>query len=162
VLLLARALEAVGDGGLAEGLLRGTIRARPGEVVLLNALGQLLERQQPPRWADAVVCYTAARSVRPELGVALARPWAEAGHPDEGLAICQELLRRQPETPALNFDHGNMLGRQNRHKDAEGAFRRAIAIRHDDAKAHHNLGVALAWQDKYKEAEAAYRRAIDH
>src|SRR5262249_11332867 len=112
VLLLARALEAAGDGALAEELLRAATRARPGEVVLWYALGQLLERQRPPRWAEVVECYTAARAVRPELGTDLVLALAGAGRVKESVAVCQELLRQQPDNPALHFEHGFILGGQ--------------------------------------------------
>jgi eukaryotic-like serine/threonine-protein kinase len=161
VLLLARALEAAGDGALAEGLLRAAARARPGEVVLHTALGNLLEQQQPPRWAEAVECYAAARAVRPELGVTLARALASAGRSAEGLAVCQELLRLQPDNPVLHFYRGNILARQGKYKEAEAAYRRAIALKDDFAEAHNGLGVALAHQDRLKEAEAVIRKVID-
>src|SRR5262249_61920710 len=61
VLALARALEAAGDAQGAEGVFRAALAARPGEVVLLDALGKLLEGQRPPRLAGAIECYRAAR-----------------------------------------------------------------------------------------------------
>ena len=52
LLTLARALQAAGDDGRAELLLRRGVHARPQEVVLVNALGQLLAGQR--RWPEAV------------------------------------------------------------------------------------------------------------
>jgi serine/threonine-protein kinase len=161
VLLLVQALVTIGDDDLAEGLLRAAVRARPGEVVLLHALGVLLERHGPPRWAEAVKCYTAARAVRPELGLALARTLAEAGQSDEGLAVCQELLRLQPKNPIFHLQYGYIHAKQGRHKAAEVSFRRAIALQPNFAKAHNNLGAALAKTGNYREAEAALHHAID-
>ena len=49
VVLLAQAYAAVGDAAEAERVLREAATARPDQVVLLDALGKLLERQEPSR-----------------------------------------------------------------------------------------------------------------
>jgi hypothetical protein len=73
VVLLALASEGVGDAAGAERLLRQAAAPHPGEVVLLDALGKVLERQGPARRAEAIGCYRAARALRPQLGAALGR-----------------------------------------------------------------------------------------
>src|SRR5262249_56629033 len=105
---------------------------------LLHALGGVLERQRPPRWQEAVECFTAARALRPELGVALAMALARSGRAEEGVAVCQELLRRQPENINFYFCHAYILDRQRQYKEAEAAYRRAIDLRPDLAEAHYN------------------------
>ena len=47
-----------------------------------------------------------------------------------------------------------------KHGEAEAAYRKAIALKPDYAKAHCNLGIALYYQGKPAEAEAAFRKAI--
>src|SRR5262249_39647682 len=73
VALLAGAFAEVGDAAEAERVLRQAVTARPQEVVLLVALGRLLERQGPTRFTEAIGDYRAAPSPRPLLGIALGR-----------------------------------------------------------------------------------------
>src|SRR5205823_385723 len=71
LLALAHVLVTFGDEPTAEAKLRSCLARHPEDVILLNALGKLLERQKPPRLAEAIGCYRAARSARPQLGLAL-------------------------------------------------------------------------------------------
>jgi tetratricopeptide (TPR) repeat protein len=161
VVLLARALQTAGDDLRAEEVLRSALRRRPGEVVLLHALGRLLAARRPPRWAGALECYTAARAVRPQLGVTLARALEEAGRAAEGAVILEEMARQEPANPALPYHLGYVLYAQRDYKGAEACYRRVIELKPDHFKSHHNLGTALHAQERYAEAEAACRRAID-
>jgi tetratricopeptide (TPR) repeat protein len=160
LLTLARALRQAGQDGPAEELLRRAVRARPQEVVLHYELGKLLEEQRPPRWAEAVECFAAARALRPELGEALADALASSGRIRDGLALYQQLLTESPDNPWLHLRHGNALYGQGRFKEAEAAHRAALRLQPDYAWAHTNLGNALSRQGRHKEAEAAYRAAL--
>jgi serine/threonine protein kinase/Flp pilus assembly protein TadD len=55
---------------------------------------------------------------------------------------------------------GVRLQAQDRHAEAEAAYRRAIARKPDFPEAHYNLALSLRAQGRHAEAEAAYRRAI--
>jgi tetratricopeptide (TPR) repeat protein len=160
LLTLVRALQVAGDDHAGEGLLRAALRARPGDVVLHHALGQMLTKQR--RWPEAVECYTAARALRPELGVTLAGALVNAGRVGEGLSLFERLIaeRRDNPSPWLYIRHGDALNGQGRHKEAEAAFREAVRLKPDYRVAHCNLGIALERQGRHKEAEAAYRQAI--
>jgi serine/threonine-protein kinase len=160
LLTLSRALQAAGEDALAERLLRAAVRARPREVVLHHALGQLLEGQQPPRWGEAVECYAAARALRPELGVSLANALVECGRVSEGLALYERLVTERPDNPWLHLWRGHTFEVQRLWKEAEAAAREALRLRPDDAVAHVNLGVALNNQGRHKEAEAAHHEAL--
>jgi serine/threonine-protein kinase len=160
LLTLARALRAAGDDALAEGLLKKGVRARPQEVVLYAALGQLVESQRPPRWDDAVVYYAAARARRPELGEALANAMTRSGRVKDGLALYEQLVAVTPDNPRLHFMRGVALSGQGRHKEAEAAYREALRLKPDNLEAHSNLGNALDGQGRHKEAEAEHREAI--
>ena len=59
-----------------------------------------------------------------------------------------------------HFETGESLLRQDRHADAEAAFRAALALAPRLARAHMGLGYALEGRERYSEAEAAYREAI--
>jgi serine/threonine-protein kinase len=149
LLTLTRALRVAGEEALAERLLREALTARPREVVLYHTLGELLTEQEPPRWAEAVECYTAARALRPDLGVALARSLRRSGRTREGMVLLARLVRERPDNPYLHFQQGVALDDQGK-----------IALNPDLVKAYYDLGVALDDQGKYAEAEAAYRQAI--
>jgi serine/threonine-protein kinase len=158
-LLLAQASAGAGDPAAAEGVLRRALAARPDQVVLLGALGGLLEDQG--RWPEAVECHRAARALRPRLGIALSAALLKAGHAVEGEAVMRDLVRRQPNHPEMHFYLGNALAEQKKLVEAVAAYRRAIQLRPDDAKAHYTLGNALYGRGRLADAEAAYRKVIE-
>jgi tetratricopeptide (TPR) repeat protein len=184
VVLLAQAYAVVGDAAGAEQLLRAAATARPQQVVLLDALGKLLERQGASRlgkpdqieWLDvlgklperqgasrlgrAIEYYRAARAQRPRLGIALSRALVRAGRAEEAEGVLRDLLRLQGESPTLQNDLGVCLDAQKKHAAAEAAYRQALALAPDFVDAHCNLGMCLADQQRYEEAEGACRRAI--
>jgi eukaryotic-like serine/threonine-protein kinase len=157
LVLLAQTCSAKGDGAGAEEVLRRATVARPTQVVLLHARGKLLERQR--RFLEAVACYQAARSLRPDLGVALAAAKVEAGQQEEGLALLRDLLRGQPNNPELHFHLGLLLG-DSRPREAAAAFRQCIALYPDWSFGHAGLGVVLQRQGQLAEAELAFREAV--
>jgi serine/threonine-protein kinase len=161
VLLLAQASYAVGDVVGEEQVLRQAVTTRPNEVVLLNAMGQLLEFQVPPRLWEAIGYYRATRVQHPHLGIALSRALARAGQVAEAEQVLQEAVRHQSDNPALYVALGIALYDQARHDEAETAFRKAIDLKADYAEWWNDLGVALIAQRKYADAEAAFRKAIN-
>jgi serine/threonine-protein kinase len=161
VVMLSRALASVEDVAGAEEVLRQAATARPDQVVLLHALGRLLDERWPSRLEEAIGYYRAARVKRPRLGIALSKALARAGRATQGEQVLQELALQQPDNPAIYYYLGvNLLGQQ-KHAAAEAACRRAIDRKPDLAVAHCNLGHALLGQGRHGEAEAACRKAID-
>jgi serine/threonine-protein kinase len=158
VVSLARALGRAGAAPEAERLLRRVLAARPGEVVLLTELGELLEWQR--RWPEAVGCYRAARALRPDLGVALAEALLEAGGGAEAEEIFRYRTGKEPLNPKRWADLGFALWHRNKLVEAEAAFRRAIPLDPDLAGASLNLGSLLRAQNNLGEAETAIRKAI--
>jgi serine/threonine-protein kinase len=161
VLLLAQAHDAVGDAAGAEQVLREAATVRPDQVVLLTALGNLLERQGPSRRGKAIEYYRAARARRPRLGLGLSGALVRAGRADEAEEVLRELIRQQPDSPALYNNLGASLHAQQKYGAAEAACQKAIELKPDYAGAHYNLGNALSQLQKPGAAEAAYRRAIE-
>jgi tetratricopeptide (TPR) repeat protein len=162
VALLAGAFAEVGDAAEAERVLRQAVTARPQEVVLLVALGRLLERQGPTRCTEVIGYYRAARGPRPLLGIALGRVLLAAGKADEAEEVLQELVR-QPEhdrDPVLFCNLGATLFSRRKYIEAEAASRKATDLQPDFAKAHVNLGNALIGQGRHQEAEQACHDAI--
>ena len=160
LLALAHVLRVFGETATAEGKLRAALARRPREVVLLTALGQLLEQQKPARLAEAVGCYRAARAARPELGIALSRVLMSVKQAPEAEAVILALIGPGPATPDLRFYLGNALRAQKKLEEAVDAYRKSIKLKPDHAGTYLNLGVALDDQKKLDEAVVAYRQAI--
>jgi tetratricopeptide (TPR) repeat protein len=163
VVLLARACEAVGDVAGAEQVLRQAVTARPEEVVLLGALGRLLERQGRSRIPEVIGYYRAARSQRRHLGLALSRALIVAGKANEAEEVLRELALGQAHdhNPLFFYYLGAARIGQHSYHEAEAAYREAIRLKPGWARAYSNLGAALNGQQKFGEAEAACRKAID-
>jgi serine/threonine-protein kinase len=161
VVLLARAFATAGDAPGAEQVLRQAAATRPDQVVVLNALGKLLERQGPARLAEAIGYYRAARSLRRHLGINLSRALLAAGRPLEAEEVLQDLVNRQPDNPAIYFCLGTAAHELRRYGEAQTAFRKAIDLKPDFAEAYSNLGNTLSARQRYREAEAELHKAVD-
>jgi Flp pilus assembly protein TadD len=129
-------------------------------VVLLHALGKLLERQGRARLPEAIECYRAIRARHRNLGVTLAMALVLADRKPEADAVMRDLVRQQPGDPEMHLILGIVLQRQNRRGEAEAAFRKALFLQPTLSGAHNNLAVILHSQKKFEEAEAAFRKAI--
>ncbi len=160
VVLYARACSDIGDVGVAEQVLREALAVRPDEILLLDALGKLLEDQRPARLGEAIECYRAIRARRAHLGVRLGTALVRAGRAEEGEAVLRDLVRQQPANTEMRFYLGNALYARKKHGAAAVAFREAIRLKRDYPHAHNNLGGALIGQRKYEKAETAYHEAI--
>jgi serine/threonine-protein kinase len=160
ILLLAEASEAMGDPVGAEEVLRRALVPRPEQVVLLHALGQLLERQGRARLGEAIECYRAVRARVPRLGLAFSRALVQAGRAAEAEAVLRHFAREQPTNPEVHFQLGTCLLAQKRAGESVTAFRKAVGLEPKSAVGHNNFAVALMEQNKPIEAEKACRRAI--
>jgi tetratricopeptide (TPR) repeat protein len=158
--LLAQACTAGGDTAAAEQMLRQAATAQPGQVVLLDALGKLLERQGSSRLEEAIGYYRTARGQRHHLGLSLSRALISAGRAAEAGAVMQELVLLQPDNPAFHFVLGAAACYQKKYLEAQTAYRKVIDLKPEFAMAHGNLGSVLGAQGKHGEAEAALRKAI--
>jgi serine/threonine-protein kinase len=160
VLLLVQACAVAGDVAGAEQVLRQAVAARPDQVVLVKALGNLLNRQGPSRLPEAIGCYRAARALRPQLGSLLADALGRAGQKAEEEAVLRDLVRLQPDNPERHAYLGVALHEQQKLDGAVAAYRRAVELKRDYANGYNALAVALHQQDRLDEAVLAYCQAI--
>jgi tetratricopeptide (TPR) repeat protein/ADP-heptose:LPS heptosyltransferase len=112
--------------------------------------------------AGAIPLYRAFLAARPQdvqashlLGLAL---W-QAGEQAEGLARVAAAAEKAPDSPAIQNNHGGLLKAMGRHREAERAFRRALAAKADFADAWSNLAAVLVDLGRPSDAVAAGRRA---
>jgi tetratricopeptide (TPR) repeat protein len=161
VVTLSRALEVAKEVRLAEEVLDTALAARPDEVILLNALGRLLERQGPARLVEAIECYRAVRARRPLLGIALGKALLAAGRATKAERVFRDLVRQQPNHPEMYFFLGYAQHNQNKYAEAEASYRKAIEINPAYHIAYYNLALTLGRQRKLVQEEQAYRKAIE-
>jgi serine/threonine-protein kinase len=158
VVLLAQATNSLESTTKAEEVLRQALAARPDQVVLLDALGKLLEQQD--RMEQAIGCYQAIRARIPLLGMPLGVALVAAGRPGEAEAVFRDLVRLQPTNPDRYTCLGYALEAQKKTAEAVVAYKEAVRLKPDYHGAHYNLGNALMAAGKLSEAEGAYREAI--
>jgi serine/threonine-protein kinase len=161
VVLLSHAHLTVGDVAGAEEVLSQALAPRPGQVLLLYALGKLWDTQGPANLPRAIEYYRAARAQRPGLGLCLSVALIRAGRASEAEEILRGLIRDRPQHPMLYACLGAALESLRKDDGAEAALRKAVELEPSVSVHHNNLGICLARQRKYDQAEAAYRKAID-
>lgn len=84
---------------------------------------------------------------------------ARAGRRSEALVDAQALVRAHPQRSAADwFNLAFLLDEDGRPAEAEGAFRRALALDDKLDRAWYGLGLALIRQGKLDEAIAALKR----
>ena len=165
--LLGKTLADIGQAEAAVALLRRAAGRHPGDVWVNHALAGALDRLGPSAREEAVRYYTAARALRPETAHELAHLLERMARGAESEAVFRDLTNRRPENARHLGCLGRYLKENGRAADAAPILDRAVAVANEtirlkppDARAHSNLGLALAAQGKLDEAVAAFRTAI--
>jgi serine/threonine-protein kinase len=158
--LLGRALRQAGELKKAEEVLRQGQRHYPKDVWLNYKLAEVLKAQDPPQWDEAIRFYTAARSVRPEIGHDLGHALQERGRQEEALAVFEELTRLRPDNPEHHYCLGRALLAKGQLDEAIQAYQEALHIDPKFAPAHSAIGSALLAKGQLDEAIREYRTAI--
>src|SRR5262249_15273111 len=94
--LLAVVLRDEGRFAEAVTVLSQTPARHPGDLWFNLTMGDTLTKLPSPRWLEAVRYYSVARSIRPEVGHALAHALIETKAVDEAITVFQDLIRRRP------------------------------------------------------------------
>ncbi len=164
--LLALGLRAAGDADAAIHLLQASRFQNPGDPWVHQELGLALLAARPPRREDALRAFTAAATLRPELGHALAITLEQTGRTQEAVAVLEDLVRRRMKARYL-IDLGDMEAEIGRVAESRKLFRRAEALSRriletapDDFRANQTLAEALDRLVDRSAAIAALRKAI--
>ena len=165
IALLAASLREAGEPGEAIRLLEPARFSHP-DVWIYQELGLSLREARPPRREAALRAFTAATTLRPEMGFELAKELRGAGQTVEAISVLEEVTRRQPE--AINFYWlGLWMYEVGRTTECTKMFQRAVALSQsrlksgiDDFETHRTLGMCLTRVEKFSAAIDELRLAI--
>ena len=158
--LLGRALVEGGDLETAEGVLRRALRRHTGDAWLHLDLAGCLDARG--RRQEALRHYTAARTVLPDLGRALAHALQEAGELDEAIVIYLDFALKSLSLEDLRSLREALRRRggsaeASAAKDAViSALREAIRRNPSDAASNWLVVRVLAWEEP-EDAVATFR-----
>jgi serine/threonine-protein kinase len=158
--LLALALGEAGAAGRAEAVLREALHHQPGDVWLNYALAQRLLHDKPQRWDEAIRFFTAARALRPEVGVGLGQAFLVKEKLEDAAAVFAHLSRLRPANVHHHYYLGLALARQGKHRQASAAFQKAVQLVPNHTMVHFDLGRSLASQGKHRQASEAFRTVL--
>jgi tetratricopeptide (TPR) repeat protein len=148
----------------AESLWSDVVAKNPASFLAHIHLGKI--RAAQGRYPEATDHFRAAVALEADdseshidfrnLGMILARQ----GKFVEARECFTEAVRRDPDDWAAIHELAILAGRQHRHKEAAGLFRRALLIRPDEPIVHVNLGNALAADGGLDAAIVEYLKAL--
>jgi tetratricopeptide (TPR) repeat protein/thiol-disulfide isomerase/thioredoxin/tRNA A-37 threonylcarbamoyl transferase component Bud32 len=165
---LAHALARQSHTGEAIAVFRDLQELRPGNVVHLECLGDLLKDKG--RSQEAGELFEAALAARREAvrlkpddahaQIHLANTLKRQGKLDEAMAVYRALIRLKPDDADAHHKLGDTLRDQGKLDEALAAQREAIRLQPDHAPAHSQVGSILTSQGKHDEGMAELRAAI--
>ncbi len=167
-LLLTQAAENEknGDWACAELFYRGLLKDRPLHPAANLGLGTLLLRRgklaESAAFLDRAV---EADPASPEAHMQLGTLWQSQGQAPRALqafmiAACLQGVKIDPHDLQARFQLAGAFHRADRHRDAVGAYRQALALQPDFPEIHNNLGISLQNLLRSAEAVTAHRRAV--
>ncbi len=146
---------------LAESLLRARVDAEPGNVVLLNAYGNVL------LWLgkieDAVVQHRKALQIAPDFADAtanLATGLRNLNRREEALEVSRRALRLMPNSADARTNFGVLYQEMANHEDALAAFDEALRINPSSLFAQWNKALSLLALGRYKEGWRLYESGL--
>ncbi len=159
-ILLASVLASQGKSEAALVEFEAALRQRPDDfgalyhyAGVLRTLNRLDEARTALRRALAIDANNA------DAHAALSDVLCVQGDLAGATAELEAVLAQRPDWPDALYNYGCMLRRQLRLEDAEGAFRRAIAVHPGHAGAYRVLGEVLLAECRTDEALELYRIA---
>ena len=126
--------------------------------------------QESGRLDEAIAHYRQALTIRSDYAPALnnlGTVFMAKGDTAGAVAAFRESARLQPNSTqardllaAAQYDLGTSYLSDGNYQRAESALRETLRLRPDDARAHNNLGIALASTGRLSEAIDHWRRAL--
>src|SRR5262249_16003291 len=144
-------------------VLESALRAQPGDLHLLMALGGSYRSTQPEGASERLRWYQAAVATHPEnlaartnlrLALQLTRHWYPA------LACLREIIRLDPKFALAHNNVGWILQKKGDTDGAIAAYQDAIRADPKLALAHGNLGAVLMNKRDFDGAIVALREAV--
>jgi serine/threonine protein kinase/Flp pilus assembly protein TadD len=174
---LAYYLTRAGEGEDALAILGKIIEAHPDDdrafLLRANALHSLMWKSKgkaKERVAEAVAACRGAVQLNPDSALARANLanflWQLAyfdrdeAHRTEGLAECEEAIRRAPRLAFARKTKGDVLSQIERFEEAVASYREAVDLEPEYAEAFENLAVALGNAARWEEAVHAWEEAV--
>ncbi len=143
VQLLALALRGCNDNAGSVGLLQAVRLNDPRDVWINYDLAVSLSNLDPPDLTGAIRYFTAAQSLRPELGHDLGHMLRDHGDVEEEVEVFRRLTVVRPENARHWFCLGSALAHRGRLDEAVTAYRKVIDLNGEVAESHFRIGGAL-------------------
>ncbi len=86
----------------------------------------------------------------------------DARNPDLAIAILQQALRANANSPEAHFLLGNAYAQKGMFSQAESEYLAVLRLNERDVDARSNLGVVYYQQQKFTDAEKAFRTALTY
>jgi serine/threonine protein kinase/Flp pilus assembly protein TadD len=148
---------------LATQLLRKAQRKHPHDFWINHELAWHFASARPPRWSEAIRCYSLARALRPHnalVNVSLSYSLLGAGRADDAVACCQQAIDLDRNLAPAHNNFGYALYLKGNIDGAIRCYEEAIRLQPGLASAHNNLGNALKDQGKWAKAIEHYQKAL--
>jgi Flp pilus assembly protein TadD len=144
----------------SEAQLRAALKQQPESPELLYKLALVLRLEGKPK--ESLQIYTQAAALRPPDAVELrsvAFDYVQLSAYDEAIHWLRVALNEAPRDVDVLYSLGRCLYTQNRFREAEAAFMKALEVDPAHLKSEENLGLTLSAENQPAQAEAALRTA---
>ncbi len=162
-LLLATALDQIGEKAPAIDVLRSAIVRHPGDFWANFTLARKLSSAGPGRIGEAIRYYSIVRALRPETGGELADLLLSQGQEDEAESIRRELVRSQPAEAQYWTALMDLLKHRGKSAEASKLLEHWIdrlGGANRDAIAHFKIAFACRWAGDRPRELAELKEAI--
>lgn len=136
----------------AQPLVEAALRRDPADPALNAQLASILNGQgKQAESLEVLENLHKLQPTSPSVTLMLADADLQAGKLDEADALYQQLLAQTPNDPALLDARGQVLIRLQRYPEAIASFRKAVAVRADDADAWSGIAFADSEAHQYQD-----------